>query len=560
LEGVLINLLSQALWELALVPIFRASTSQDAARVGSFTEALGRAHQSLEAVSAHGEVDEDALAQFLDSRSVRTLIRTLYLFRLDSNMRGVEQARADFEVLWDEVGLGAPDIGMGVFDALVEAIEDTLDEAIREGLLSAHEAKSSARHRMTEEHLEALNRKLSLLIDDELDPNQAEQFEQELRAEVVRRNSHITPPDFFGAPRVEIDKLYVPPLLVGPRLSDTENPRIAVSDWVGVLFRGVVLGNPGGGKSTLARKLCHAVGARSAGWEIAGSWYTPVLVELRAYGAAKTDRGLSIREFIEDLAHSSLQLEVPDGAIEYLLLAGRLFVVFDGLDELLETRRRQEIRNDVESFARRYPTVPILVTSRSVGYEQAPLDPDLFSTYRLGEFTDEQVAQYAFNWFALDEDLLPDEQVEKATAFVEESRTVPDLRVNPLLLALMCNFYRGQNYLPRHLPEIYENCARMLFETWDRHRGIITVLPIAEHIRPAMRFLANWIYADEGLQSGVTERELVEAAVDFLLKWRFDDEHEARHAASHSFSSPTAHSSSISRQTIWYPLPTRPAP
>ena len=39
-------------------------------------------------------------------------------------------------------------------------------------------------------------------------------------------------------------------------------------------------------------------------------------------------------------------------------------VIFDGLDELLDTHYRQEIKGDIESFCNLYPTVPVLITSR----------------------------------------------------------------------------------------------------------------------------------------------------------------------------------------------------
>ncbi len=322
----------------------------------------------------------------------------------------------------------------------------------------------------------------------------------------------------------------LPNLATWPRAESGEYEELSIDEWLDRLHRAVLLGNPGAGKSTLSKKLCHLLATRYGQARVGGRSYTPVLVVLRQFATVKKDRGVSIRGYVEELAQASYQLSIPDRAFEHLLLSGRVIVLFDGLDELLETTRRQEIRDDVESFCRRYPHVPVVVTSRSVGYEQAALDPDVFDTLRLSEFSEDQIAEYAHKWFALDTPN-SDDHGERADAFIEESRAVPDLRVNPLLLALMCNFYRGQNYLPRNLPDVYENCARMLFETWDRSRGIEPVLPIAEHIRPAMRHLAYWIYEDQTLQTGVTERDLVERAVSFLLEWRFDDEHAARHAA-----------------------------
>ena len=145
---------------------------------------------------------------------------------------------------------------------------------------------------------------------------------------------------------------------------------------------------------------------------------TPVLVVLREYGATKAAEGLSLLQFIEKQAQSRYQLAPPPGAFEYLFLNGRAFVVFDGLDELLDTYFRQEISADVESFCNLYPAVPALVTSREVGYDQAPLDANIFNLYAIAPFSDEQVESYARKWFARDEELRPDQQNQKAMAFL----------------------------------------------------------------------------------------------------------------------------------------------
>jgi predicted NACHT family NTPase len=134
------------------------------------------------------------------------------------------------------------------------------------------------------------------------------------------------------------------------------------------------------------------------------------------------------------------------------------------------------------------------VTSREIGYEHAPLNHMLFNSAALADFRKEDVESYARRWFSLDDALRDDQQQEKASAFLRESESIKDLRSNPLMLALLCNLYRGRGYIPRNRPEVYDECATMLFETWDKHRGITTLLPFQEHLRPAMRHLALWIW------------------------------------------------------------------
>ena len=234
---------------------------------------------------------------------------------------------------------------------------------------------------------------------------------------------------------------------------------------------------------------------------------------------------------METQATSRYQTEPPDGALEYLLFSGRAFVIFDGLDELLDTSDRQEIAGDIESFCRIYPTVPVLVTSRAVGYDQAPLDSRMFEVARLGEFTDEQVEEYVTKWFAIDADLNEEEVQDHTGIFMNESSMVTDLRANPLMLALMCNLYRGEGYIPRNRPDVYEKCAVMLFERWDKQRGIYTPLPFESQMRSVMSYLAYQMYSEDRFQDGVSHDQLVNETVKFLLDRTLDDEDQARTVA-----------------------------
>lgn len=297
------------------------------------------------------------------------------------------------------------------------------------------------------------------------------------------------------------------------------------------LFRAVVLGNPGSGKSTLASRICSSLAKHSSNRALGGRRITPILVVLRDYGSAKKDRGLSILQFLEELVRSTYQIPPPNRAIEHLLRAGRLFVIFDGLDELLDTSYRQQVSADVESFSSLYSSIPVLVTSRKVGYEQAPLDHETFESFHIAPFDETQVDEYVRKWFAADEEMPQAQREEKAEAFLKESRSVPDLRSNPLMLALLCNIYRGENYIPRNRPDVYEKCALMLFEKWDKSRGIYVSLPFEAHVRPAMMHLAHWIYSNETLQGGVTKAALIDETTCYLCPNRYEDLDEARQAA-----------------------------
>jgi len=453
-----------------------------------------------------------ALAQglraFFISAEVHAVARQVFAFRLEgSNLTGTLQSvRQELRSLLSMyLGAGsAHDLDRTtdeVLDALLKGCQRGLQVAIDKSYLSAHEAASSFRHRLILDELSVIKDNVAFLLGGN-SPSiaQIDEFQKLFRREVGHTHKFIKPPHFDASKRIPIDKLYVTADFVRRSKGRKEQApddltTVPLADFLEGVHRVVVLGSPGGGKSTLVSKLAHDLSLSRS--RIAGRDMTPIVVTLRQYGLAKQERGVSILEFIEMTANSDYSLKPPPGAVKYLLLNGRAAILFDGLDELLETSDRQRIAGDIESFCRAFPSVPVLVTSREIGYAHAPLDETMFDVVRLAPFNDEQVQDYVRKWFSVGGEFTAEHQKQRVAAFLAESEKVSDLRSVPLLLALMCNIYRGEGYIPKNRPDVYAKCAEMLFERWDKSRGIPVALPFDAHLRPAMMYLAHWIYTSE---------------------------------------------------------------
>jgi NACHT domain len=399
--------------------------------------------------------------------------------------------------------------------ARLEAAEPAMLAQIRSEAMSA---RMIAILRAIERHTAALTAR----------PNSRTEasFLASYRSHVLDQHGKLEPPDFDRRRRVPISDIYVPPVISEDTppgrtvVSVQDNPpALTVWDLAGRLDRSVLLGDPGGGKTTTSTVLMHHF---ASGPERR----VPLLVTLRNY-AAEDPPKRSVVGFIEHELKTLYRCPAPPGLVDMLLLTGRAVVIFDGLDELLDTSRRADVATRVEHFCGEYPLAPVLVTSRVVGYEQARLDDAQFTSFRLGNFRDEDVAAYARKWFALEDGAHQGE----AYAFLAESNSVPDLRSNPLLLSLMCILYRGEGSLPRNRAEIYEQCANLLFRRWDARRRIHQDLRAGHLLEPALRHLAWWLFTRDNAQSAVTERELVTAATEFLHGRGFESEDAARDAA-----------------------------
>jgi hypothetical protein len=326
------------------------------------------------------------------------------------------------------------------------------------------------------------------------------EFGAQLREQVAKSHGAIRMPHLGLHRSIPYDGIYVRPSLEG--VSD-------LSDLISPGRRSVVLGDPGAGKSTLVAKLAWDVATRPDA-------RVPFLLVLRNFATSFREGGRGLAWYLERLCQDPYNLTAPADAVEYLLGNGRAIVFLDGVDELKEPELRRRFAELVESFVHLYPLVPIVVTARKIGYRDAPLDVGLFSEAVIEEFDEERVERYTHNWFAWSEGTAEHERPLLARAFLDESRSVDELRTNPLLLGLLCNMYAHEHYIPTNLAEVYEKCALMLFEQWDLRRGIGGPRRFHGRLRSAVRYLAWEQFTAEESGVGWPRRRIVRMLSEFL--------------------------------------------
>lgn len=342
------------------------------------------------------------------------------------------------------------------------------------------------------------------------------------RRQVAVSHGSLEPPDFARRRRVPISELYNQPQIVALSTDSAGAPLPAIDLWEfdKKIGRTVLLGDPGAGKTSACQALMHRHATDS-------KLPIPFLITLRNF-AARSPETPSVIGYIEQRLGIFYQCPPPAGLIEQLLFEGSALVIFDGLDELIDTTYRSELSSIIELFCSEFPDTKVLVTSRTVGYNEARLDETQFATYELAGFTEDETAAYVRNWFALEDDT---DASAVAEAFMRESGPAADLRSNPLMLALMCILYRGEGTLPRNRPGVYAECARLLFDKWDTRRGIHVDLQARNLIEPTLRNIAYWLFTRDGSPE-VTEQELIRQVTDVLHERAFEQRHDAEAAAS----------------------------
>ena len=237
----------------------------------------------------------------------------------------------------------------------------------------------------------------------------------------------------------------------------------------------VILGDPGSGKSTLLKYL--ALDWATYENELFKTNHTqpsdqlllrplPLFVELR-----KLSRQVSLD--VLDYFHAGNVLDrLNKSQLHDWLSAGRVLLLFDGLDEVFEPAKREEVIREICRLAHDYPAAKIIVTSRVYGYQNyaRSLTNHGFRHWLLEEFDDQQIKDFCDRWhqetFGDGQQADRDRCRDRMSAAIARGRTIRELAGNPLMLTMMCILNR-KSRLPDERLEFYRQATDLLLRDWD---------------------------------------------------------------------------------------------
>jgi hypothetical protein len=312
---------------------------------------------------------------------------------------------------------------------------------------------------------------------------------------------------------------------------------VGYADFRNTFKRAVILGDPGGGKSTTVQNICFEL-SRSLELALehpdrdgidASRQRIPFRIVLRTF---ETRRKQNASYSLFDMIIDEVSEIVPEDRallaefVKYCLVSGTSVVLFDGLDEVLNVNTRRSYVELIEQFANAYPSPSVAVTSRYVGYMDAPLDPH-YECFSLAEFQFTDIEQYTRKLLATIRGLKEVSVERDVRTFLEQtSRNAEDLRVNPLMLALMVWIFAIKGDVPANRPEIYKECATLMFEKWDQNRGILAGVPSDFELIDLFGFIANEIFGKPELEEGVSKDWLFARMKTYFMGW-YDDKVKA---------------------------------
>jgi len=284
----------------------------------------------------------------------------------------------------------------------------------------------------------------------------------------------------------------------------------------------VILGDPGSGKSTLLQYI--ALNWARTPLNNVISQPIPLLIELRSYKRDRTSG--QCKDFLEFFHQGSVICRLNQHQLHEQLKAGKVLVMFDGLDEVFDPLQRDEVITDIHRFTNDYPNVRVIVTSRSIGYKPQRLRDAEFRHFMLQDLESEQIQDFIYRWHELTftDEALKVSKRERLQQAIKTHSAIGELAGNPLLLTMMAILNRKQE-LPRDRPTLYEKASEVLLHQWDVEQKLLEnpkIDSVAIDYKDKQAMLRQVAYfmqaADKGLAGNLIRGDDLEKILTSYLK------------------------------------------
>jgi formylglycine-generating enzyme required for sulfatase activity len=160
--------------------------------------------------------------------------------------------------------------------------------------------------------------------------------------------------------------------------------------------------------------------------------------------------------------------------LEQRLRAGKVLVMFDGLDEVPQAgERRKRLVACIEGFAKTYSQCRILVTCRPYAYCDPQWQLRGFAVSHFAPFSRGQIIRFIQCWYRSLGTLDPEAAVARGAKLqraVLGRSSLRDLAQRPLLLSLIAYLHAYRHELPERRADLYERLLELLVNKWEKAR------------------------------------------------------------------------------------------
>ncbi|MBX4266781.1 NACHT domain-containing protein [Clostridium estertheticum] len=334
-----------------------------------------------------------------------------------------------------------------------------------------------------------------------------------------------------GCVRVKLENIFVPLFLERSNLNQSkihkevhseaeltdESAATILRESVGEVLnyttRLAILSKPGGGKSTLIKRLAVAYAYPEKRKLVEDNlpdlnWF-PIFIRCRDLGETVSS---SITEIISGIPKKAELMDFYD-AFEKLssnaLQKGEALILVDGLDEISIEKDRKKFVNQLRTFIATYPKINIIITSREAGFRAVSGSLSSYCNhYTISNLSDGEIEQLTLNWHKaiIDDSTNTINEAIKISNIILNEKSLKNLAMNPLLLTTLLFVRRWAGYLPTKKSILYQEMIKLLLVTWNVEGHEQIDLDEAE---PQLAYIA-FTMMEKGIQT-ITENELKKA-------------------------------------------------
>lgn len=323
-----------------------------------------------------------------------------------------------------------------------------------------------------------------------------------------------------GSVKVDLENVFVPLDFIyigsGENKEDITFESKSIHDILTGSRYNAILAKPGGGKSTLIRRIALAYAYPERKKKVADDlpdedWF-PIYIRCRDLGA---DVSKSISDIIFSVANRAEFPKYKDEFQEYVsekMEEDKILLLIDGLDEITNEKSRIAFAEHLTTFIGVYPKVHLLLTSRETGFRVvAGKMRQYCCQYKIAELDNEKVRTLSDNWHRalLDNTTQAKIDSENVCNIILQDARISELARNPLLLTTLLFVKRWIGYLPTKKCQLYQEMIKLLLVSWNASAHDKMEI---EETEPQLAYIAYYM-TQHGKQT-ISQNELLKCIQD----------------------------------------------
>lgn len=323
-----------------------------------------------------------------------------------------------------------------------------------------------------------------------------------------------------GTVKAELERVFVPlEFRLIAKAGEEKSQPIEICSIGDVMSSGkriALLAKPGGGKSTLIRRiaLAYAYPDRKAKVDdsLPDENCFPIYIRCRDLGENVQKSITEIIFSIVNRTELSQYRTAFESLVDEQLQMGQVILLIDGLDEISNEQYRMQFVDQLYTFANRYPEAQLLITSRESGFRAVAQKLCSYcNQFTITDLDNKRIRKLSENWHnaLLDNPRQAKEDSDNVCKVILRDSRITALARNPLLLTTLLFVKRWIGYLPTKKCQLYQEMIKLLLVSWNAAAHLRMDMDETE---PQLAFVA-YKMTKAGKQT-VTKRDLVQYILD----------------------------------------------